>query len=93
MGSCAELARRIVRGESLEGGGVEGGGSKGGLKNMISGWVKKEEGKGKGKLKQDGKTLVVVGTYSIGKERVVKGKYIQGARLFIKLIKYYIYYL
>ena len=74
--ACAELARRIVRGESLKGGGADGGGSKGGLKNMISSWVKKEEGKGKGKSKQDSNTLVVVGTYSIGKERVVKGKYI-----------------
>ena len=91
MDACAELARRIVRGESLESGGIGGGGSKGGLKNMISGWVRKEEGKGKGKSKQDGNTLVVVGTYSIGKERVVKGKCTQRPRLFNKLIKYYMY--
>ncbi|KAI0686681.1 DNA repair metallo-beta-lactamase-domain-containing protein [Cytidiella melzeri] len=64
--ACAELARRLVAGELTCGSGAKHDGK-------VDEWFVKVD---KPKLldggKPAGKTLVVVGTYSIGKERIVK---------------------
>ncbi|KAL5512893.1 PSO2 [Sanghuangporus vaninii] len=67
--AVAELARRIVSGEPLSGENEKDGSAN---KGSIQGWMKSDEGKGKQKEQGKGDVLVVVGTYSIGKERVVK---------------------
>ncbi|KAF7795044.1 hypothetical protein EIP86_006188 [Pleurotus ostreatoroseus] len=70
ISACAELARRIVSGESLQG----DAGSKDKKEGRVDGWLK-VLGKSKESVQSQtktGKTLVVVGTYSIGKERIVK---------------------
>ncbi|KAL5492089.1 PSO2 [Sanghuangporus weigelae] len=67
--AVAELARRIVMGEPLRGDNDQDGSAN---KGSIHGWMKSDEGKGKQKEQGKGDVLVVVGTYSIGKERVVK---------------------
>ncbi|KAJ7574429.1 beta-lactamase-like protein [Mycena floridula] len=59
ISACAELARRLASGESLHTGGAD-----------ISSWVTFDV-KGKQKATPDN-FLMVVGTYSIGKERIVK---------------------
>jgi len=42
---------------------------------MMEGWlVKKESGESSAEPKSKGRTLVLIGTYSIGKERIVKGE-------------------
>ncbi|THH11324.1 hypothetical protein EW145_g729 [Phellinidium pouzarii] len=72
--ACAELARRIVRGESLDGEAAPEDGGSGLAKSSIRGWAKVGEHNGKGKQKAENEenVLIVVGTYTIGKERIVK---------------------
>ncbi|KAI0286113.1 DRMBL-domain-containing protein [Russula aff. rugulosa BPL654] len=63
ISACAELAKRLVSGQALTSEDIKG---------SVSNWVTfapKPEAKGDTKLTN---TLVVVGTYSIGKERIVK---------------------
>ncbi|KAA1469052.1 DRMBL-domain-containing protein [Dentipellis sp. KUC8613] len=67
ISACADLAKKVVSGESVAT-AIKGNGS---TKTMDD-WftiVPKSEDKGNVKIQR---TLVVVGTYSIGKERVVK---------------------
>ncbi|TDL15657.1 DRMBL-domain-containing protein [Rickenella mellea] len=75
IAACADLAKRIVNGEDIYGEAGSNGAP------SIQGWVTTngdEKGKGKATCVKNevegktGKTLVVVGTYSIGKERIVK---------------------
>ncbi|KAF5355291.1 hypothetical protein D9758_006106 [Tetrapyrgos nigripes] len=63
ISACAELAKRIASGSSLDDQ----------KSNSMSSWITTapRESKGKEKAKSD-KVLMVVGTYSIGKERIVK---------------------
>ncbi|KAI5119128.1 hypothetical protein M0805_005734 [Coniferiporia weirii] len=75
VAACAELARRLVRGESLVTGDVSGDRTAvAPAKGSIQGWAKFEGNniKGKRKAEGEGNVLIVVGTYSIGKERIVK---------------------
>jgi len=63
ISACAELAKRLVSGQRLAPEDVKG---------CVSNWITfspKPEAKGDPKLSN---TLIVVGTYSIGKERIVK---------------------
>ncbi|KAI0628033.1 DRMBL-domain-containing protein, partial [Trametes polyzona] len=69
ISACAELAKRLVQGRSVE--DVDEGEKK---PQTVTGWFTRQP-KEKGKEKATaapGKVLVVVGTYSIGKERIVK---------------------
>ncbi|KAI0769246.1 DRMBL-domain-containing protein [Irpex lacteus] len=64
--ACAELARRLVVGDSTTTHGSKQGGK-------VDGWFAKTfKSKREDDEKPAGKVLVVVGTYSIGKERIVK---------------------
>ncbi|OCH85205.1 DRMBL-domain-containing protein [Obba rivulosa] len=67
IAACAELARRIVRGEPLE-----DGDPKGKQKETMDSWVTVHEKTDKKEESIAGRVLVIVGTYSIGKERIVK---------------------
>ncbi|KII87489.1 hypothetical protein PLICRDRAFT_93233 [Plicaturopsis crispa FD-325 SS-3] len=60
--ACAELAKRLVDGEAS------------GTGKTVDGWFSKAEkaAESKGKAREKGQLLIVVGTYSIGKERIVK---------------------
>ncbi|KAF7983348.1 hypothetical protein HWV62_22317 [Athelia sp. TMB] len=62
ISACAELARRIVAGQSTSDGAGE-------RKLTMDSFVAVDKSPEK---KKEGRTLVVVGTYSIGKERIVK---------------------
>ncbi|CCM06966.1 uncharacterized protein FIBRA_09280 [Fibroporia radiculosa] len=64
--ACAELARRLVVGQSLH---DVGDNSKG--KRTMDSWLTSPEKEG-ANYSKPGRVLVVVGTYSIGKERIVK---------------------
>ncbi|KAH8108880.1 DRMBL-domain-containing protein [Phellopilus nigrolimitatus] len=74
VAACAELARRIVNGEPLDEQGASEDGKNAAGKGSIQGWIKVDETRGKGKQKVQGcdNVLIVVGTYTIGKERIVK---------------------
>lgn len=73
--ACAELARRIVNGESIaECDKEEGSGKITSMDGWVKHPVKKEEGEAGLHSSKKEETLVVVGTYSIGKERIVKGR-------------------
>ncbi|KZV96408.1 DRMBL-domain-containing protein [Exidia glandulosa HHB12029] len=72
--ACAELAKQIVDGAATENGGS-------GVQGSMDLWCKSTKGKEKAcdddssgarAVKDKSKLLVVVGTYSIGKERIVK---------------------
>ncbi|KIP04536.1 hypothetical protein PHLGIDRAFT_93386 [Phlebiopsis gigantea 11061_1 CR5-6] len=64
ISACAELAKRLVLGESLA--------AEGSKNSRVDNFFA-TRGKSKGKeTSKAGMTLVIVGTYSIGKERVVK---------------------
>ncbi|EIW58533.1 DRMBL-domain-containing protein [Trametes versicolor FP-101664 SS1] len=73
ISACAELAKRLVQGRAVE--DVDPGETK---PRTVTGWfTRKDKGGDKGKEKDKAasaptKVLVVVGTYSIGKERIVK---------------------
>ncbi|KAM5536570.1 hypothetical protein V8D89_009665 [Ganoderma adspersum] len=72
ISACAELAKRLVLGRSAEEGAA--GDAK---PRTMAGWFARVEKSDKGKEKEkangpSNKILVVVGTYSIGKERIVK---------------------
>ncbi|KAH9851916.1 DRMBL-domain-containing protein [Lenzites betulinus] len=70
ISACAELAKRLVQGRAVE--DVDEGEKK---PQTMAGWFTRQDkgDKGKGKATSGpGKILIVVGTYSIGKERVVK---------------------
>ncbi|PSR72470.1 hypothetical protein PHLCEN_2v11684 [Hermanssonia centrifuga] len=64
ISACAELARRIVLGEPLKGDGKKNG--------RVDGWFSVQDRHKEKEVSKSGKILVVVGTYSIGKERIVK---------------------
>ncbi|KLO08694.1 DRMBL-domain-containing protein [Schizopora paradoxa] len=63
VSACAELVRRVAAGESID--GTPDAGSR----TSLTGWFNKSS---EASLKACG-LLIVVGTYSIGKERIVKG--------------------
>ncbi|KAH9930298.1 DNA repair metallo-beta-lactamase-domain-containing protein [Fomitopsis serialis] len=65
--ACAELARRIVAGIPLH-----EDAAKAKQNRTMDGWVTTSSVKTEQKEQVPGRTLVVVGTYSIGKERIVK---------------------
>ncbi|TBU40981.1 DRMBL-domain-containing protein [Dichomitus squalens] len=72
ISACAELARRLVQGKSVE--DKAGGEAK---PRTVTGWFTRVEKSEKGKEKEKAiasseKILIVVGTYSIGKERILK---------------------
>ncbi|RDX51252.1 DRMBL-domain-containing protein [Lentinus brumalis] len=70
ISACAELAKRLVQGKS-----VEEAPSGDGKPRTMAGWFTRVEKSDNGKEKATAapeKILVVVGTYSIGKERIVK---------------------
>ncbi|KAG9223867.1 hypothetical protein CCMSSC00406_0007729 [Pleurotus cornucopiae] len=60
ISACAELARRLSGGQSCQG-----------STRPVTSWMQPSPAKEKGKNTEDS-TLFVVGTYSIGKERIVK---------------------
>ncbi|KAF4593193.1 hypothetical protein EYR38_008905 [Pleurotus pulmonarius] len=60
ISACAELAKRLAGGQSCQGN-----------TRSVTSWMQPSPVKGKGKSTDDS-TLFVVGTYSIGKERIVK---------------------
>lgn len=68
ISACAELARRIVRGETLHDSEDI---AKARQNRTMDSWLV-TSGKSLEKDTKPGKILVVVGTYSIGKERIVK---------------------
>ncbi|KAF8967731.1 beta-lactamase-like protein [Flammula alnicola] len=59
ISACAELAKRLVDGQPLED-----------KKSIMLSWMSPSDSKGKEKERL--RPLVVIGTYSIGKERIVK---------------------
>ncbi|KAF9479593.1 DRMBL-domain-containing protein [Pholiota conissans] len=59
ISACAELAKRLINAQTTED-----------QKSTMFQWMSSSDSKGKGK--EMGKPLIVVGTYSIGKERIVK---------------------
>ncbi|KAI8996416.1 DNA repair metallo-beta-lactamase-domain-containing protein [Trametes punicea] len=70
ISACAELARRLVQGRSVDD-------AEGGKPRTMAGWFTRVDKGDKGKEKEKAsdaadRVLVVVGTYSIGKERIVK---------------------
>ncbi|KAF8587931.1 DRMBL-domain-containing protein [Ramaria rubella] len=68
ISACAELARRIVQGNASDETNTQS------HRGVLRDWVQASN-KGKEKAKENSKeqrTLVVVGTYTIGKERIVK---------------------
>ncbi|OSD04737.1 DRMBL-domain-containing protein [Trametes coccinea BRFM310] len=70
ISACAELAKRLAQGRPPDD-------TQGGKPRTMAGWFTRvdKSDKGKEKAKESdapGKTLFVVGTYSIGKERIVK---------------------
>ncbi|KAH9944972.1 DRMBL-domain-containing protein [Epithele typhae] len=70
ISACAELSARLVRGV-----GAEVQPTNDGKPRTMTGWFTRMDKGDKGKEKQTDlsqRTLVVVGTYSIGKERIVK---------------------
>ncbi|KAI0923464.1 hypothetical protein AcW1_006418 [Taiwanofungus camphoratus] len=69
IGACAELARRIVNGESLR---DDEGASKANKTRTMDSWLTVKDRPDDKEIIQQGRVLVVVGTYSIGKERIVK---------------------
>ncbi|THH29779.1 hypothetical protein EUX98_g4415 [Antrodiella citrinella] len=67
ISACAELSRRLVKREAVAGSSGEGK-----VKTVDKWFAVQEKPKDKEHPKNGSKTLIVVGTYSIGKERVVK---------------------
>ncbi|KAH8075871.1 DRMBL-domain-containing protein [Cristinia sonorae] len=67
ISACAELSKRLVKRES-----VSGCSESGKVKTVENWFAKPEKEKEKTNAKYNSKTLVVIGTYSIGKERIVK---------------------
>ncbi|KAI1791850.1 DRMBL-domain-containing protein [Ganoderma leucocontextum] len=71
ISACAELAKRLVLGRSSDDATAGDG-----KPRTMTGWFtrveKSDKGKEKEKANASDKILVVVGTYSIGKERIVK---------------------
>ncbi|KAI0792063.1 DRMBL-domain-containing protein [Abortiporus biennis] len=69
ISACAELARRLVTGQSTA---TVTSTADGTVTKKVTGWFTRKEKVEDKEPNKIGKTLIVVGTYSIGKERVVK---------------------